>query len=251
MGQEQVKVQEITMGSDRSSLNVEQLLEEFSSGVNKCAGWVRKTSISSIDEKARVDILSGEGGVLVGGSFQVSAYGSIPLHGLDDHHFGLRCGEIYRDDECVHGDIEASIVVDVEDGACTSVVFALKDDDGSVLTERKLDNNLASGEVVESVQKSRIIMELKKVFKGSQVVDGMLHIPVNGDTIVVSIRDYLWNEAGENEEGKDSVLLTCTDLSGCEYSYAGYVGSMFPECRIVCQESRDKVRVSVPVLYLA
>ena len=55
MGQEQVKVQEITMGSDRSSLNVEQLLEEFSSGVNKCAGWVRKTSISSIDEKARVE----------------------------------------------------------------------------------------------------------------------------------------------------------------------------------------------------
>lgn len=238
------------MGSESGSFNVEHLLKEFSIGVNKCAGGVHKTSISSMNEKAVDGVLFGMASVLAGGSFQVSAYGRIPLHGLDDHYFGLRCGEIYGDDECVHGDIEASIAVDVEDGACTSAVFALKDDDGSVLMERKLDNNLASGEVVESVQKSRIVMELKKVFKGSQVVDGMLHIPVNGDTIVVSIRDYLWNEIGENEEGKDSVLLTCTDLSGCEYSYAGYVGSMFPECRIVCQESRDKVRVSVPVLYL-
>ena len=141
-------------------------------------------------------------------------------------------------------------MVDINDGACTSATLTIKDDDGSVLLERKLDGGLTSGEVIESIQKSRIIMELKKVFKGAQVVDGMLHIHVNGDTIVVSVRDYLWNEAGENEEGKDSVLLTCTDLSGCEYSYAGYVGSMFPECRIVCQEGWDKVRVSVPVLYL-
>lgn len=117
--------------------------------------------------------------------------------------------------------------------------------------ESKLDEDLISGEVIEFIQRSRIFMELKKVFKGSQVVGGMLHIPVYGDTIVVSIRDYLWNEAGETEEDKDSVLLTCTDLSGCEYSYAGYVGSMFPECRIVCQEGWDKVRVSVPTLYLA
>lgn len=251
MGQEQVKAQEITMGSDRSSLNVEQLLEEFSSGVNKCAGGVHKTSISSMNEKAVDGVLFGMASVLAGGPFQVSAYGRIPLHGLDDHYFGLRFGEIYGDDECVHGNIEASIVVDINDGECTSATLMTKDDDGSVLLERKLDEGLSSGEVVESIQKSRIFMELKKVFKGSQVVDGMLHIPVNGDTIVVSIRDYLWNEIGENEEGKDSVLLTCTDLSGCEYSYAGYVGSMFPECRIVCQESRDKVRVSVPVLYLA
>lgn len=251
MGQEQVKAQEITMGSDRSSLNVEQLLEEFSSGVNKCAGGVHKTSISSMNEKAVDGVLFGMASVLAGGPFQVSAYGRIPLHGLDDHYFGLRFGEIYGDDECVHGNIEASIVVDINDGECTSATLMTKDDDGSVLLERKLDEGLSSGEVVESIQKSRIFMELKKVFKGSQVVDGMLHIPVNGDTIVVSIRDYLWNEIGENEEGKDSILLTCTDLSGCEYSYAGYVGSMFPECRIVCQESRDKVRVSVPVLYLA
>lgn len=251
MGQEQVKAQETTMGSDRSSLNVEQLLEEFSSGVNKCAGGVHKTSISSMNEKAVDGVLFGMASVLAGGPFQVSAYGRIPLHGLDDHYFGLRFGEIYGDDECVHGNIEASIVVDINDGECTSATLMTKDDDGSVLLERKLDEGLSSGEVVESIQKSRIFMELKKVFKGSQVVDGMLHIPVNGDTIVVSIRDYLWNEIGENEEGKDSVLLTCTDLSGCEYSYAGYVGSMFPECRIVCQESRDKVRVSVPVLYLA
>ena len=238
------------MGSESGSFNVEHLLKEFSIGVNKCAGGVHKTSISSMDEKAVNDVLFGTVSVFAGGSFQVSTYGRIPLHGLDDHYFGLRFGEIYGDDECVHGDIEVSIVVDINDGACTSATLTIKDDDGSVLLERKLDKDLTSGEVIESIQKSRIIMELKKVFKGSQVVGGMLHIPVNGDTIVVSFRDYLWYEAGENEEGKDSVLLTCTDLSGCEYSYAGYVGSMFPECRIVCQEGRDKVRVSVPVLYL-
>ena len=238
------------MDSGNSSFNVEHLLKEFSIGVNKCAGGVHKTSISSMDEKAVTSVLLGAVSVLAGGSFQVSAYGRIPLHGLDDHYFGLRCGEIYRDDECVHGNIEASIVVDIDDGECTSATLMTKDDDGSVLLERRLDGGLTSGEVVESVQKSRIFMELKKVFKGAQVIGGMLHIPVNGDTIVVSVRGYLWNEAGENEEDKDSVLLTCTDLSGCEYSYAGYVGSMFPECRIVYQESRDKVRVSVPVLYL-
>lgn len=93
-------------------------------------------------------------------------------------------------------------------------------------------------------------MELKRVFKGSQVVDGTLHAPHNGDTLVISVSDYLWNEAGESEEGKDSVLLTCTLLSGYECSHAEYVASMFPECRIVCQEDWDKVRVSVPVLYL-
>ena len=234
-----------------SSFNVEHLLKEFSIGVDKCAGGVHKTSIRSIDEKAMAGVLFGTDSVLAGGSFQVSAYGRIPLHGLDDHYFGLRCGEIYGDDECVHGDIEASIVVDIDDGACTSATLITKDDDGSVLLKRRLDGGLTSGEVIESIQRSRIIMELKRFFKWSQVVGGMLYIPVNGDTVVVSIRDYLWNEAGENEEDKDSVLLTCTDLSGCEYSYAGYIGSMFPECRIVCQESRDKVRVSVPVLYLA
>lgn len=239
-----------TNSNEGISFSAEQLLEEFSSGVDKCAGGVHKTSIRSIDEKAMAGVLFGTDSVLAGGSFQVSAYGRIPLHGLDDHYFGLRCGEIYGDDECVHGNIEASIVVDIDDGECTSATLITKDDDGSVLLERRLDGDLTSGEVIESIQKSRIIMELKRVFKGSQVVDGMLHIHVNGDTIVVSIRDYLWNEAGENEEDKDSVLLTCTDLSGCEYSYAGYVGSMFPECRIVCQEGRDKVRVSVPVLYL-
>jgi hypothetical protein len=250
MGQEQVKVQEITMGSESGSFNVEHLLKEFSIGVNKCAGGVHKTSISSMNEKAVDGVLFGMASVLAGGSFQVSAYGRIPLHGLDDHYFGLRCGEIYGDDECIHGNIEASVVVDIDDGECTSATLMTKDDDGSVLMESKLDEDLISGEVIEFIQRSRIFMELKKVFKGSQVVGGMLHIPVSGDTVVVSIRDYLWNEVGENEEGKDSVLLTCTDLSGCEYSYAGYVGSMFPECRIVCQESRDKVRVSVPVLYL-
>jgi hypothetical protein len=239
-----------TNSNEGISVSTEQLLKEFSSGVNKCAGGVHKTSIRSIDEKAMAGVLFGTDSVLAGGSFQVSAYGRIPLHGLDDHYFGLRCGEIYGDDDCVHGDIEASIVVDIDDGECTSATLITKDDDGSVLLERRLDGGLTSGEVIESIQRSRIIMELKRVFKGSQVVDGMLHIPVNGDTIVVSIRDYLWNEIGENEEGKDSVLLTCTDLSGCEYSYAGYIGSMFPECRIVCQESWDKVRVSVPVLYL-
>lgn len=241
----------VSDGNKISSLNVGHLLKEFSIGVSKCAGGVHKTSISSMNEKAVDGVLFGMASVLAGGPFQVSAYGRIPLHGLDDHYFGLRFGEIYGDDECVHGNIEASVVVDIDDGECTSVTLMTEDDDGSVLMERKLDEGLTSGEVVEFVQRSRIFMELKKVFKGSQVVGGMLHIPVNGDTIVVSIRDYLWNEAGENEEGKDSVLLTCTDLSGCEYSYAGYVGSMFPECRIVCQESRDKVRVSVPVLYLA
>ena len=250
MEQEQIETHKTTMGSESGSFNVEHLLKEFSIGVNKCAGGVHKTSISSMNEKAVDGVLFGMASVLAGGPFQVSAYGRIPLHGLDDHYFGLRFGEIYGDDECVHGNIEASIVVDINDGECTSATLMTKDDDGSVLLERKLDEGLSSGEVVESIQKSRIFMELKKVFKGSQVVDGMLHIPVNGDTIVVSIRDYLWNEIGENEEGKDSILLTCTDLSGCEYSYAGYVGSMFPECRIVCQESRDKVRVSVPVLYL-
>lgn len=249
-GQEKIETRETAMGSENSSFNVEHILKEFSIGVNKCAGGIRKTSISSMDEKAVNDVLFGTVSVFAGGSFQVSTYGRIPLHGLDDHYFGLRCGEIYGDDECVHGNIEASIVVDINDGACTSATLTIKDDDGSVLLERKLDGGLTSGEVIESIQKSRIIMELKKVFKGAQVVDGMLHIHVNGDTIVVSVRDYLWNEAGENEEGKDSVLLTCTDLSGCEYSYAGYVGSMFPECRIVCQEGWDKVRVSVPVLYL-
>ena len=239
------------MGSENGSFNVKQILEEFSSGVVKCAGWVRKTSISSMDEEAMAGVLNGTNSVLAGGSFQVSAYGSIPLHGLDDHYFGLRCGEIFGDSECIHGDIETSIVVDIEDGACTSAVFTIKDDEGSVLLERKLDDGLTSGEVVESVQKSRIFMELKRVFRGSQVVGGMLHVSVNGDTIVVSVRDYLWNDVGETDEDKDSVLLTCTDLSGCEYSYAGCIGSMFPECRIICQESRDKVRVSVPTLYLA
>ena len=251
MEQEQIETHKTTMGSESGSFNVEHLLKEFSIGVHKCAGGVHKTSISSMNEKAVDGVLFGMASVLAGGPFQVSAYGRIPLHGLDDHYFGLRFGEIYGDDECVHGDIEASIVVDIDDGACTSATLITKDDDGSVLMESKLDEDLISGEVIEFIQRSRIFMELKKVFKGSQVVGGMLHIPVYGDTIVVSIRDYLWNEAGETEEDKDSVLLTCTDLSGCEYSYAGYVGSMFPECRIVCQEGWDKVRVSVPTLYLA
>lgn len=250
MEQEQIETHKTTMGSESGSFNVEHLLKDFSIGVDKCAGWVHKMSISSMDEQAMTGVLNGTVSVLAGGSFQVSAQGSIPLHGLDDHYFGLRCGEIYRDDECVHGDIEASIVVDVEDGTCTSATLMIKDDDGSVLIERKLDGSLTSGEVVDLVQRSRIIMELKRVFKGSQVVDGTLHIPNNGDTIVVSVSDYLWNDAGENEEGKDSVLLTCTLLSGYECSHAAYIASMFPKCRIICQEDWDKVRVSVPVLYL-
>ena len=199
------------MGSESGSFNVEHLLKEFSIGVSKCAGGVYKTSISSMDEKAVNGVLFGMASVFAGGSFQVSTYGRIPLHGLDDHYFGLRFGEIYGDDECVHGNIEASIVVDINDGECTSATLITKDDDGSVLLERKLDKDLTGGEVVEFIQRSRIIVELKRVFKGSQVVDGMLHIHVNGDTIVVSVGGYLWNEAGENEEGKDSVLLTCTD----------------------------------------
>ena len=177
----------MTIGSESGSFNVEHLLKEFSIGVNKCAGGVHKTSISSMNEKVVDGVLLGAVSVLAGGSFQVSAYGRIPLHGLDDHYFGLRFGEIYGDDECVHGNIEASIVVDIDDGECTSATLMTKDDDGSVLLERKLDEGLTSGEVVESIQKSRIFMELKKVFKGSQVVDGMLHIPVNGNTIVVKL----------------------------------------------------------------
>ena len=232
-----------------SSFNVEQLLEEFSSGVDKCAGGVHKTSIRSIDEKAMAGVLFGTDSVLAGGSFQVSAYGRIPLHGLDDHYFGLRCGEIYGDNECVHGNIEASIVVDIDDGECTSATLATRDDDnGDVLIEQRLGSTPTSIEVVEFIQKSRVIMELKRVFKGSQVVDGTLHIPFDGDTMVVSFSDCLWNDAGEAEEGKDSILLTCTTLDGDECSYGDYIASMFPECRIVCQESWNKVRVSVPVL---
>lgn len=250
MEQEQIETHKTIMGSESGSFNIEQTLKEFSSGVDKCAGWVHKTSISSMDEKAMEGVLNGIGSVLAGGSFQVSACGSIPLHGLDDHYFGLRFGDIYRDDDCVHGDIESSLVLSVENGECTSATLTIKDDDGSILMERRLDNGLTSGEVVDLVQRSRIIMELKRVFKGSQVVDGTLHAPHNGDTLVISVSDYLWNEAGESEEGKDSVLLTCTLISGYECSHAEYVASMFPECRIVCQEDWDKVRVSVPVLYL-
>lgn len=113
---------------------------------------------------------------------------------------------------------------------------------------KNLGSTLTSGEVVEFIQKSRVIMELKRVFKGSQVVDGTLHIPFDGDTMVVSFSDYLWNDAGETKEGKDSILLTCTTLDGDECSYGDYIASMFPECRIICQESWNKVRVSVPVL---
>ena len=87
------------MGSESGSFNVEHLLKAFSIGVNKCAGGVHKTSISSMDEKAVNDVLFGTVSVFAGGSFQVSTYGRIPLHGLDDHYFGLRCGEIYGDDE--------------------------------------------------------------------------------------------------------------------------------------------------------
>lgn len=147
MEQEQIETHKTIMGSESGSFNIEQTLKEFSSGVDKCAGWVHKTSISSMDEKAMEGVLNGIGSVLAGGSFQVSACGSIPLHGLDDHYFGLRFGEIYRDDDCVHGDIEASLVLSVENGECTSATLTIKDDDGSILMERRLDNGLTSAEV--------------------------------------------------------------------------------------------------------
>lgn len=241
-----------TSNNETGSLNVKQTLKEFSTGVEKCIGQVLKTSISSADDKVMVGVLSGDISVFspLSNSFQISSYGSIPLHGLDDQYFGLRFGEMFRDDVCIHGSLEASVFMSVDNGVCTSASLATNDDDGNVLLEQNLGSTLTSGEVVEFIQKSRVIMELKRVFKGSQVVDGTLHIPFDGDTMVVSFSDYLWNDAGEVEEGKDSILLTCTTLDGEKCSYADYIASMFPECRIVCQEGRDKVRVSVPVLYL-
>ena len=153
MEQEQIETHKTTMGSESGSFNVEILLKEFSIGVYKCAGGVHKTSISSMNEKAVDGVLFGMASVLAGGPFQVSAYGRIPLHGLDDHYFGLRFGEIYGDDECVHGDIEASIVVDIDDGACTSATLITKDDDGSVLMESKLDEESFTVAGVREVDK--------------------------------------------------------------------------------------------------
>lgn len=239
-----------TSNNETGSLNVKQTLKEFSTGVEKCIGQVLKTSISSADDKAMAGVLSGDISVFLslGNFFQISSHGSIPLHGLDDQYFGLRFGEMFRDDVCIHGGLEASVFMSVDNGVCTSASLATNDDDGNVLLEQNLGSTLTSGEVVEFIQKSRVIMELKRVFKGSQVVDGTLHIPFDGDTMVVSFSDYLWNDAGEVEEGKDSILLTCTTLDGEKCSYGDYIASMFPECRIVCQESWNKIRVSVPVL---
>ena len=239
-----------TGNNEKGFLNVEHTLKEFSIGVEKCIGQILKTSISSADDKAMSGVLSRDIGVFspLGNSFQVSSHGIIPLHGLDDQYFGLRFGEMFRDDVCIHGNLEASVVMSVDNGVCTSVSLATNDDDGNVVLEQHLDSTPTSSEVVEFIQKSRVTMELKGVFKGSQVVDGALRIPFDGDTMVVSFSDYLWNDAGEAEDGKDSILLTCTTLDGEECSYADYIASMFPECRIVCQESWNKVRVSVPVL---
>ena len=240
-----------TSNNETGSLNVKQTLKEFSTGVEKCIGQVLKTSISSADDKVMVGVLSGDISVFspLGNSFQISSHGSIPLHGLDDQYFGLRFGEMFRDDVCIHGILEASVVMIVDNGVCTSVSLTTNDDDRNVLLKQNIGSALTGSEVVEFIQKSRVIMELKGVFKGSQVVDGALHIPFDGDdTMVVSFSDYLWNDAGEAEDGKDSILLTCTTLDGEECSYGDYIASMFPECRIVCQESWNKVRVSVPVL---
>ena len=239
------------MRSENISFNIEHTLKEFFSGVERCIGQVLKTSISSADDKAMAGVLSGDIGVFspLGNSFQVSSHGSIPLHGLDDQYFGLRFGEMFRDDVCIHGSLEASVVMSVDNGVCTSASLTTKDDNGNVLLEQNLGSTLTSGEVIEFIQKSRVIVELKGVFKGSQVVGNALHIPFDGDdTMVVSFSDYLWNDAGEAEDGKDSILLTCTTIDGEECSYADYIASMFPKCRIVCQESWNKVRVSVPVL---
>lgn len=239
-----------TSNNEDISVSAEQVLKEFSVGVERCIGQVIRTSVSSADDKVMVGVLSGDISVFssMGNSFQISSHGSIPLHGLDDQYFGLRFGEMFRDDVCIHGGLEASVVMSVDNGVCTSASLTTNDDDGNVLLEQNLGSTLTSGEVVEFIQKSRVIMELKRVFKGSQVVDGTLHIPFDGDTMVVSFSDYLWNNAGEAEEGKDSILLTCTTLDGEKCSYADYIASMFPECRIICQESWNKVRVSVPVL---
>ena len=238
------------MRIENISFNIEHTLKEFSSGVERCIGQVLKTSISSADDKAMAGVLSGDIGVFspLGNSFQVSSHGSIPLHGLDDQYFGLRFGEMFRDDVCIHGNLEVSVIMSVDNGVCTSATLATNDH-GNVLLEKRLGSTLTSGEVIEFIQKSRVIMELKRVFKGSRVIDGTLQIPFGGDdTMVVSFSDYLWNDAGEAEDGKDSILLTCTTLDGEECSYADCIASMFPECRIVCQESWNKIRVSVPVL---
>ena len=238
------------MRSENISFNIEHTLKEFFSGVERCIGQVLKTSISSADDKAMAGVLSGDIGVFspLGNSFQVSSHGSIPLHGLDDQYFGLRFGEMFRDDVCIHGGLEASVFMSVDNGVCTSASLATNDDDGNVLLEQNLGSTLTSGEVIEFIQKSRIIVELKDVFKSSQIIGDTLQIPFDGDTMVVSFSDYLWNNAGEAEEVKDSILLTCITSDGDECSYADYISSMFPECRIVCQESWNKVRVSVPVL---
>lgn len=238
------------MRSENISFNIEHTLKEFSSGVERCIGQVLKTSISSADDKAMAGVLIGDISVFSppGNSFQVSSHGSIPLHGLDDQYFGLRFGEMFRDDVCIHGNLEVSVIMSVDNGVCTSATLATNDH-GNVLLEKRLGSTLTSGEVIEFIQKSRVIMELKRVFKGSRVIDGTLQIPFGGDdTMVVSFSDYLWNDVGEAEDSKDSILLTCTTIDGEECSYADYIASMFPECRIVCQESWNKVRVSVPVL---
>lgn len=239
-----------TSNNETGSLNAEKTLKEFFIGVEKCIGQVLKTSISSADNKAMNGVLSGDIGVFspLGNSFQVSSHGIIPLHGLDDQYFGLRFGEMFRDDVCIHGNLEASVIMSVDNGVCTPATLATNDDYGNVLLEQRLDSTLTNDKVIEFIQKSRVIMELKRVFKGSQVVGDTLQVPFNGDTMAVIFSDYLWNDAGEAEEGKDSILLTCTTLNGEEYSYGDYIASMFPECRIVCQESWSKVRVSVPVL---
>ena len=238
-----------TNSNEGISVSTEQLLKGFFLGVEKCIGQVLKTSISSADDKVMVGVLSGDINVLspLGNSFQISSHGSIPLHGLDDQYFGLRFGEMFRDDVAIHGSLEASVVVSVDNGVCTYASLATNDD-GNVLLEQNLGSTLTSGEVIEFIQKSRVIMELKRVFKSSQIIGDTLQIPFDGDTMVVIFSDYLWNNAGDAEEVKDSILLTCTTSDGDECSYADYIASMFPECRIVCQESWNKIRVSVPVL---
>jgi hypothetical protein len=178
--------------SENISFNVEHTLKEFSSGVERCIGQVLKTSISSADDKAMAGVLIGDISVFSppGNSFQVSSHGSIPLHGLDDQYFGLRFGEMFRDDVCIHGSLEASVVMSVDNSVCTSASLTTKDDDGNVLLEQNLGSTLTSSEVIEFIQNSRVIMELKKVFKGSQVIGDTLHVPFDGDTMVVSFSDY-------------------------------------------------------------
>lgn len=247
MGQKQVKAWETTMGGENGLLDVEKTLEEFSLSVERCDGGVCKTSVSSIDKKAMAEVLSGKNSVFSGGRFQVAVYGSVPLHGLDDHYFGLT-SESFCDMACVHGDIETSAVFDVEDGVCKSAVLTTKDDGGGILLTRDLDSNLGSDSMVEFIQKSRIIMEFKSVFRDSQIVGETLKFPLNCQTMTLSFSDYLWNDNGETDEYKDSILVTCTDSAGSDHPNTELIVSMFPEYRSICQHDWRKFRMRVPTL---